>query len=156
MNASNSIALGQGSSSSSRAADPPYGSPSPTAKQGIGELLGALARDTGTLVRQEVRLATSEVGEKAKRVAHQSGLLIAGGAMIHAGALLMLLSAVYALREVMPVWASALMIGALVAGIGWSMLSRSMKALAQLDPVPRKTVETLRAGAAEVVERVTE
>ena len=44
----------------------------------LGELFSALAADTGTLVRQEVELAKTEMTQKATRVGKDIGFLLAG------------------------------------------------------------------------------
>ena len=51
----------------------------------LGELFSELAQETSTLVRQEVQLAKTEMGQKASRVGKDVGFLAAGGAVAYAG-----------------------------------------------------------------------
>jgi uncharacterized membrane protein YqjE len=112
----------------------------------VGALLGALATETGTLVRQEVRLASTEMGEKARTVVLDLGLLLLGGALAHAGLLAIMAGVVIALAATVPPWASALVIGVAAVVIGYSLVQRALKALREIDPTPTKTFESLRNG----------
>src|SRR4030095_16241431 len=56
----------------------------------LGELFAELSRETGQLVRKEVELATTEMTAKAKKAATGSGIAAAGGALVHAGLLVVL------------------------------------------------------------------
>ena len=112
----------------------------------VGALLGTLAMETGTLVRQEVRLASTEVGQKAKSAALDLGLLLLGGARGHAGLLALMFAVVTALAAFIPTWASALVIGVVAVTIGTSLARRGLKALRELDPTPTRTLDTFYAG----------
>ena len=49
----------------------------------LGELFGDLARDMGILVRQEVRLATTEMSDKASRVEQEFAIVAVGGLVLY-------------------------------------------------------------------------
>ncbi len=119
----------------------------------VGALLGTLAKETGTLVRQEVRLASAEMSEKAKSVALDVGLLLLGGALGHVGLIAIIFGVVIALAAFIPPWASALIIGVATVAIGFLLAYRGLKALRELDPKPTKTLETLRADKAILKEQ---
>ena len=53
----------------------------------LGELFAELARETTTLVRQEVELARTELSQQVTRVARDAAALLAGGAVVYAGIL---------------------------------------------------------------------
>jgi len=110
----------------------------------IGTLLNSLVRDTGVLVRQEIQLASTEMGQKAKSATLQIGVAAMGGALAHAGLLALIAAVILGLGTLIPVWVSALIIGLVTAGAGLVLVRKGITALRELDPVPKRTVETLQ------------
>jgi len=110
----------------------------------LGELFSELAQETSTLVRQEVQLASTEMGHKASRVGKDVGFLAAGGAVAYAGLLAILAGVIVLLGQVIPMWLSALLIGLVVAGVGYFLVRRGLDALKREDLAPRQTIETLK------------
>ncbi len=88
----------------------------------LGELFAELAQETTTLVRQEVNLATTEMTQKASRAGRQIGVLAAGGAVAYAGLLAILAGVIVLLDNVMPLWLSALLVGVVVAVVGYVLV----------------------------------
>ncbi len=114
----------------------------------LGELFGALAQDTGTLVRQEVELAKTEMTQKATRVGQDIGFLLAGGAVAYAGFLGILAAIAIGLGQLgVPWWLAALLVGVIVAGIGGFLVMRGLSALRQETAVPQQTIDTLKEDA---------
>lgn len=114
-------------------------------EQGVGQLLGTLGRETGTLVRQEVQLASSELAAKGSRAAHALGIAAAGGALLQAGVLALMAAIVLGLGLVVPPWIAALVLGVLVSGGGYAVLQSGLSALKRVDPVPHEALHVLRA-----------
>ena len=110
----------------------------------LGELFSELAQETSTLVRQEVNLAKTEMGDKASRAGRHVGVLAAGGALAYAGLLAILAGVIALLNDVMPLWVAALLVGILVAIVGYIMVRRGLDALKRDDFAPRETIETLK------------
>lgn len=121
---------------------------------GVGVLLGSLVRDTGTLVRQEVHLATTEMGQKAKTSLHYIGVVGMGGALAHAGLLTLIAAIVVGLGTIVPMWLSALVIGLVALGAGAALVTSGLKALRGVDLVPARTVETLEQDKAWMKEQL--
>jgi len=114
----------------------------------LGELFSALAADTGTLVRQEVELAKTEMTQKATRVGKDIGFLLAGGAVAYAGFLAILAAIAIGLAQLgLPWWVATLLVGLVVAGIGGFLVMRGISALRQETPVPQQTIDTLKEDA---------
>jgi cytochrome c biogenesis protein CcdA len=110
----------------------------------VAELLGDLAQETGTLVRQEVRLATTEMTDKAKFAAKQ-GALMASGAMVGVLALLTLLAAlVLGIGEFIALWASALIVGIGLAIVAVALSVVGLQEIKRLDVKPKQTVRELQ------------
>jgi len=111
----------------------------------LGELFAELARETSTLVRQEVQLARDEVSQQVARVGRNIGALVAGGAVVYAGLLAIIAAVILLLGDLgLSWWLAALLVGVVVAGIGAALVARAITALKQTDLVPHQTVETLR------------
>jgi hypothetical protein len=111
----------------------------------LGELFSELTRQTTTLVRREVDLAKTELSQKASKVGKDIGFLAIGGAVAYAGFLAILAALVIALGSIgLPWWLSALLVGVVVAGVGYALINRGMKALKQENLAPQQTIETLK------------
>ena len=110
----------------------------------LGELFSELAQDTSTLVRQEMTLAKTEMSQKASRVGKDVGFLAAGGAVAYAGLLAILAAVIILLNDVMPLWLAALLVGLVVAAVGYFLVRRGLDALKREDFAPRQTMETLK------------
>ena len=114
-------------------------------QRSLGELLGELSRETTTLVREEMHLAKLELSEKAKAVGKDLGFLAAGGGVCYAGFLVLLAAVVFLLaRAGMPLWSSALLVGAVVAGVGGFLVWKGISHLKHADLAPREAIEALK------------
>jgi hypothetical protein len=111
----------------------------------LGELFGDLARDMGTLVSQEVALARTEMTEKASRVGKDIAFLAVGGLIVYAGLLAIIAAAIVLLAENgVSWWLSALLVGVVVAVIGYVIVQKGIAALKREDLAPRQTIESLK------------
>ncbi len=110
----------------------------------LGELFTELAQETSTLVRQEVNLAKTEMSQKASTAGRHAGVLAAGGALAYAGLLAILAAVIVLLDNVMPLWLSTLLVGLVVAVVGYLLIRRGLDALKREDFAPRETIETLK------------
>jgi len=110
----------------------------------LGELFSELAQETSTLVRQEVDLAKTEMGQKASRVGKDVGFLAAGGAVAYAGLLAILAGVIVVLDTFLPLWLAALLVGLVVAAVGYFLVKKGLDALKREDVAPRQTIETLK------------
>ncbi len=120
----------------------------------LGDLFGDLATEMGNLVRQEVALAKVEITGKAKYVGTNVGYLVIGGAVAYAALLAIMAALIMLLASVVPHWGAALIVGAVVGGIGWLLIGKAMTALQQTDLTPRETVETLKEDATWMKEQI--
>jgi len=120
----------------------------------LGDLFGDLASEMSNLVRQEVSLAKVEISQKAKYAGRNIGYLVVGGAVAYAAVLALIAAAIMLLGRVMPDWGAALLVGLVVAGIGWLLIGKALSALHQMDVTPRETVETLKEDAAWMKQQI--
>lgn len=115
------------------------------ADRSIGELFADLARETSTLVRQEVQLAKTELTHKATFIAKHAVFIAAGGLVAYAGFVVLLVGLAFLLARIgIPLWLSALLVGLIVAGVGGFLAMKGLKGLKEADPVPHQTVDTLK------------
>ena len=111
----------------------------------LGDLFGDLARDMGTLVSQEVTLARTEITETASRVGKDVAMLAVGGFVAYAGLLAIVAAIIVLIADRgVPLWLSALIVGAIVAGIGYVLVQRGITALKHQDLTPRQTIASLK------------
>jgi MFS family permease len=114
-------------------------------ERSLGDLFTELARETSTLVRQEVQLAKAEVTESATNAGRAIALLLAGGAVAYAGFLAVLAAIMLGLWDAgLEAWQAALLVGIVVAVIGIFLVMRARDTLQTTVLVPRKTVATLK------------
>jgi uncharacterized membrane protein YqjE len=115
-------------------------------ERSIGELFGELSQDMSLLVRQEVQLARLEIEQKASRVGGELGKIATGGLVAYLGALALAAALILVLTQVanIPAWASALLVGGVLAIAGFIMLQGGFRRIRNLDMTPRRTVETLK------------
>jgi len=114
-------------------------------ERSLGDLFGDLARDMGTLVSQEITLARTELTEKATRVGKDVGMLAAGGLVAYAGLLAIIAAIIFLMADRgVPLWVSALIVGAIVVAIGVLLVRRGIAALRNHDLTPRQTIESIK------------
>jgi hypothetical protein len=115
----------------------------------LGELFADLSRETATLVRKEVELARTEMTAKASRFTRHASYIAIGGAVLYAGVLALVAAAVIVLEAVgLTWWASALIVGIVVALAGYLFVQRGLSALQRDNLAPTETIETMKENAA--------
>jgi len=127
------------------------------------DLVRDLRDETTTLVRQEVALAKTELSEKASRVGRNVGSLAAGGMLAFAGLLFLLVAAnvgVYLglvaadLSHATAGWLAPLIVGGVVALIGYVLIQKAISTLKRESVVPERTKESLEADKEWMKEKV--
>lgn len=113
-------------------------------ERSVGELIGDLYRGTSEILRLEIQLAKTELGQKASRVGKNVGFLAAGGAIAYAGFLAIIAGIIGVLALLVPVWLSALIVGLIVAGAGGLLIRSGLKKLQQEQATPQTTMQTIR------------
>lgn len=110
----------------------------------VGELLGDVARDLSTLVRQELELAKAELRQEGAKAGRAAGSLAGAGVAGHLVLLFLSVALWAGLTNVMDGGWAALIVAALWAVIGAILYSTGRRQLRRVDPTPQQTVETLR------------
>jgi len=113
-------------------------------QRSLGDLFSELTRETSTLVRKEMELAKTEMTDKATKAGKNIGFLAIGGAVAYAGLLAVIGGVILLLANAVSLWVSALIVGLVVAIVGYVLVQKGLTALKSLDLVPRQTIETLK------------
>jgi len=121
-------------------------------ERSIGQLLKELRDETTTLLRQEVELAKTEMAEKASRTGKNLGSLAVGGGVAFLGALALLAAVIYGLTSILnqfmsvgvAIWLAPLIVGLVLAAIGYSLVQKALATLKQESLTPQKTTQTLQ------------
>jgi len=121
----------------------------------LGELFSDLVTETTTLVRNEVALAKVEITHKATKVGRNIGSLVVGGAIAYAALLAIGAAVILLLARVMPAWNAAGVVGLIVAGVAWLMISKAITELQQMDLKPQETVESLKEDAQWIKDQIS-
>jgi len=117
-------------------------------ERSLGDLFGDLTRDMGVLVRQEVELAKTEMTQKASQAGKNVGSMAVGGAVAYAGFLAILAAVIIGLGSLgIPWWLSALVVGLVVAGVGYFLVQKGLSSFKNESLAPRQTMETLKEDA---------
>ena len=109
----------------------------PEDNRSIGDLVAALSRETGVLVRKEVELAKTELTAKVRHASTHVVTTAAGVALAHAGLLVLLAAIVIGLTQLgVTPWLSAAIVGFGTIGIGYLLVNKGLKAFRGASVVP--------------------
>lgn len=110
----------------------------------LGDLLGELVHETTTLLKQEVALAKTEIRREVKEAGVNAASIAAGGAVAYSGLIVLLMGAAFLLGTFMPLWLAFLLVGIVVALVGYALVQKGLSTLKEMDAKPDRTVETLK------------
>jgi hypothetical protein len=121
----------------------------------LGELFSDLINETTTLVRNEVALAKVEITQKATKVGRNVGSLVVGGAIAYAALLALGAATIMFLSRAMPAWVAALIVGLIVAGVAWLLISKAITELKRTELTPQETVDSLKEDAQWIKDQIS-
>ncbi len=108
------------------------------------EIVSDVVRDIENIFKNEIRLAGTELKTKAKNASKAGAMLGAAGLLGFFAGVCMLVACIAALTLFLPLWLSALIMAVLLGtGAGGAFILGRM-ALQEIDPVPQRTLETLK------------
>jgi uncharacterized integral membrane protein len=124
----------------------------------LGALFSDLTRDMVDLVRQEVALARSEMSTKISNAQAAITSVAVGAAILLAGLFILLLAIVNGVEMLLPPtvapWLAPLIVGLVVAGIGYALLKGGSAKLSADKLMPHKTMDSLKQDKLVVQEKV--
>ena len=123
----------------------------------LTDLARQLSNQTTELVHHEVELAKAELRDKGKRAGIGAGMFGGAGAL-GLYALGALTAAIIAgIAEVLPVWASALIVAALYGAIAGILALRGKKKVQEATPpLPEETVQSVKEDVRYTKQRAQE
>lgn len=110
----------------------------------VGDLVGGVAQDLSTLMRQELALAKAEVKQEAVKAGRGAGILGAAGFAGYMVLLFASIAAWWGLAEVMASGWAALIVTAVWAVIGAVLFVMGRQRLREVNLVPEQTAETVK------------
>jgi len=113
----------------------------------VGELIGEISDDLSKLFRQEVELAKAEVRQEATKAGKAAGMLGGAGFAGYLTVLFLSFAVVYGLGNVMDYGWSALIVAVIWGIVAAVLYANGRKKLKDVDPTPRRTVETIKEDA---------
>ncbi len=117
------------------------------AETSVGELIGNITNDLSTLFRQEVELAKAELKQEASKAGKAAGMLGVAGFAGYLAVVLLSFAAVFGLANVIDAGWAALIIAVIWGLIGAVMYVTGRNKLKTVDPVPHRTVDTIKEDA---------
>ncbi|MDQ1044491.1 phage holin family protein [Streptomyces sp. V4I2] len=117
----------------------------------VGDLVGQATEQVSRLVRQEVALAKEELAQKGRRAGRGGGLLGAASAVAYAGFLALAATGAAALSLILPVWAAALIVTAVLFALAGLLAVTGRAQLRRATPpTPEEALGSVRADVQEI------
>jgi hypothetical protein len=111
----------------------------------LGELFADLASQTSELVRQELRQAGSEMGQRIAGAGKDGATFAAGAVLLHAGFLAIVAAVILGLGKLgLSWWLAALIVGVALGVVGYVVIGRARASIKDADILPRHAITNLR------------
>lgn len=110
----------------------------------VGTLVSEVANDLSTLMRQEIALAKAEMKKEATQAGKAGAALGGAGLAGWLAVIFVSLAVMFALGAVMPLGWAALIVAVVWGIVGAVLFTSGKKKLSTVNPVPERTVETVK------------
>ena len=110
----------------------------------IADVLQDILANIQSIIRAEVRLAKTEVTEEVTKAGAAAGMLAGGAVTALFACELLLLTILFALARVVPLWAAALMLFLVTAVVSAVLLAAGKKRFSTVHATPEKTIESVK------------
>lgn len=120
----------------------------------VGELIADLAGETGTLIRQEITLAQTELTNKAVSVGVDIGFLAVGGVFGLAALGAIVAAIIIGVGYYIPLWLSALIVGIVLSIVAAVIIMSALRKLKETNLKPQETIKSLKEDAEWLKEQV--
>jgi membrane protein implicated in regulation of membrane protease activity len=110
----------------------------------LKELLSDVTTQLQTLLRKEVELAKTETKQQLTQTAKGAAAFAVAGVLAFLGAIALVFAAAWGLAEVMPEGVAFLIVAVLLLAVAGVLFTQGRKKMAQVSPVPERTMETVK------------
>jgi uncharacterized membrane protein YqjE len=120
-------------------------------ERSVGELVQQLSQHTTTLIRQELRLAQSELQEKGKRVGIGAGMFGGAGLVALYGVGALVAAAIIGIGTLLEPWIAALIVGVVLLAVAGVLALTGRKQVERgTPPLPEQAIESAKRDLDEV------
>jgi uncharacterized membrane protein YqjE len=117
----------------------------------VGELVNQLSQQTSTLVRQELRLAQTELQEKGKRVRIGAGMFGGAGLVALYGVGALVAAAIIGIGTLLEPWIAAVIVGAVLLAVAGVLALGGRKQVERgTPPLPEQAIESAKRDVDEI------
>ncbi|MFD3556432.1 phage holin family protein [Streptomyces goshikiensis] len=128
--------------------------PAQRTEDSVSVLVSRASQQMSELVREEMQLARAEMTQKGKRFGKGGGLFGAAGLLGLLAAQALVAACIAALSLVLPVWAAALIVTAVLAAVAAGVALAGKKQIDKAGtPAPQQTIDSVKADVAEIKEK---
>jgi uncharacterized membrane protein YqjE len=113
-------------------------------RRSLADIVQNIANNLQDIVRAELRLAKTEMMDRARRMGRAAGMLAAGVALLALAGLLLVTMVVGALALAMPVWAAALIVAVVLGAIGGGLAVVGRIRLKETNLRPDQTIDNVK------------
>ena len=114
-----------------------------TGNQTVTSLVADLLGETSAFIQAEMALARTELRHNVETMRRGMTAMGGGTGLLHAGLLALVAAAILLLDRVGPEWVAALVVGAVVALIGFGLVMYGKRRAMREGLTPGRTIETL-------------
>lgn len=120
----------------------------PVPERSVGELVSDLSQQLSTLLRQELLLARTEIGDRTKSLVRDLVMIGAGAALASTALTALAATLVLALIEAeLRPWVAALIVTVAMAAIGGLIVMSGLRAMRSRSVAPVETVASVKETA---------
>jgi len=119
----------------------------PSGERPVSEIVSELWENAEKLARQELELAIAELDRKVDSVKKDVVAAAIGGAVLYAGVLALVAAVILLLSKAIDPWLAAMIVGAVVSGVGFAFIQKGKKDLKSENLVPEQTARSVQRTA---------
>ncbi len=116
----------------------------PPGERPLGELLSDVTAQLQQLVRKEIELGRAEIKQEVDKAVKAVAAFAVAAVLGLLAAIALVLAAGWGLAEVVPEGVAFLIVGVLLLAVAGGLAAAGKKKVAQVNPVPERTVETVK------------
>jgi Putative Actinobacterial Holin-X, holin superfamily III len=117
----------------------------PPGERPLGELFADVTSKLQALVRKEIELGRAEIKQEVDKAVKGVTAFAVAAVVGLLAAIALVFAAAWGLSEVVPEGVAFLIVGLLLLAVAGGLAAAGKKKVAQVNPVPERTIETVKA-----------